>query len=173
MESRAQTLVCLILESFENELKEAFKHQDGLKVPTIEYEGKILYPCIMTKEPSFVYDDRGFYAPAPANIIAGKETDIKYLIALLNSKFIYFAMRSFYMGGGIEGELKTNNLLKLPIPAISPENEDIINQIITAVNIRIKQVEISNTLELDSQIDELVYRLYHLSDEEIAFMHSL
>lgn len=159
----------MILENFESEIKEAFRYQEGLKVPIIGYEGKILYPCIMTKEPSFVYDDSGFYAPAPANIITGKENDIKYLIALLNSKFIYFAMRSFYMGGGIEGELKTNNLLKIPIPKINEKNQSTINKIINTVNSRTT----STALELDSQIDELVYGLYHLSDEEIAFIHSL
>nr|WP_232263988.1 class I SAM-dependent DNA methyltransferase [Helicobacter pylori] len=30
---------------------------------------KIVYPCIMAKEPCFVYEEKGFYAPAPANII--------------------------------------------------------------------------------------------------------
>lgn len=127
----------------------------------------------MTKESSFVYDDRGFYAPAPANIITGKENDIKYLIALLNSKFIYFAMRSFYMGGGIEGELKTNNLLKIPIPKINDKNQSIVNKIIDTLNSRIKQDTTSTVLELDSQINQLVYKLYELSDEEIAFINSL
>ncbi len=32
---------------------------------------KIVYPCIMAKEPCFVYEEKGFYAPAPANIITG------------------------------------------------------------------------------------------------------
>ncbi len=73
---------------------------------------KIVYPCIMAKEPCFVYEEKGFYAPAPANIVTGDKIEIKYITALLNSKCIYFAMRKFYMGGGIEGELKTNNLEK-------------------------------------------------------------
>lgn len=88
---------------------------------TIAYHGdfekeKIVYPCIMAKEPCFVYEEKGFYAPAPANIITGDKIEIKYITALLNSKCIYFAMRKFYMGGGIEGELKTNNLEKYPFP---------------------------------------------------------
>ncbi|GHQ56397.1 type IIG restriction enzyme/methyltransferase [Helicobacter pylori] len=81
---------------------------------------KIVYPCIMAKEPCFVYEEKGFYAPAPANIITGDKMEIKYITALLNSKYIYFAMRKFYMGGGIESELKTNNLEKIPIPKITP-----------------------------------------------------
>ncbi|MGN8420542.1 DUF7149 domain-containing protein, partial [Helicobacter pylori] len=59
---------------------------------------KIVYPCIMAKEPCFVYEEKGFYAPAPANIVTGDKIEIKYLTALLNSKCIYFAMRKFYMG---------------------------------------------------------------------------
>ncbi len=88
---------------------------------------KIVYPCIMAKEPCFIYDNNKFYAPAPANIITGD--NLRYLIALLNSKFIYFAMRNFYMGGGIEGELKTNNLEKIPIPQITPQNQELAHKI--------------------------------------------
>ncbi len=90
---------------------------------------KIVYPCIMAKEPCFVYEEKGFYAPAPANIITGDKTEIKYLTALLNSKCIYFAMRKFYMGGGIEGELKTNNLEKIPIPQITEKNQELADKI--------------------------------------------
>ncbi len=50
---------------------------------------KIVYPCIMAKEPCFVYEEKGFYAPAPANIITGDKIEIKYITALLNSKCIY------------------------------------------------------------------------------------
>ncbi len=85
---------------------------------------KIVYPCIMAKEPCFVYEEKGFYAPAPANIVTGDKIEIKYLTALLNSKCIYFAMRKFYMGGGIEGELKTNNLEKIPIPQITEKTKN-------------------------------------------------
>ncbi|GAA8922864.1 class I SAM-dependent DNA methyltransferase [Helicobacter pylori] len=51
---------------------------------------KIVYPCIMAKEPCFVYEEKGFYAPAPANIITGDKIEIKYITALLNSKCIIF-----------------------------------------------------------------------------------
>ena len=88
----------------------------------------------MAKEPCFVYEEKGFFAPAPANLITGQEQDIKYLTGLLNSTFIYFAMRNFYMGGGIDGELKTNNLLKLPIPKITESNKPLCDEIIKCVD---------------------------------------
>ncbi len=131
---------------------------------------KIVYPCIMAKEPCFVYEEKGFYAPAPANIITGDKTEIKYLTALLNSKCIYFAMRKFYMGGGIEGELKTNNLEKIPIPQITEKNQELAHKITDCAE-QILQAKAkdpkANTQELEKEIDALVYQLYNLTDEEI------
>lgn len=134
---------------------------------------KIVYPCIMAKEPCFVYEEKGFYAPAPANIITGDKTEIKYITALLNSKCIYFAMRKFYMGGGIESELKTNNLEKIPIPQITEKNQELADKIIALVDkiLQIKEKDPkANTQELEKEIDALVYQLYHLTDEEIKII---
>ncbi|GHR85073.1 Eco57I restriction-modification methylase domain-containing protein [Helicobacter pylori] len=131
---------------------------------------KIVYPCIMAKEPCFVYEEKGFYAPAPANIITGDKTEIKYITALLNSKCIYFAMRKFYMGGGIEGELKTNNLEKIPIPKITPQNQELARKITDCAKAILEAKEKdpkANTQQLEKEIDALVYQLYNLTDEEI------
>ncbi|GAA8193617.1 class I SAM-dependent DNA methyltransferase [Helicobacter pylori] len=134
---------------------------------------KIVYPCIMAKEPCFVYEEKGFYAPAPANIITGDKIEIKYITALLNSKCIYFAMRKFYMGGGIEGELKTNNLEKIPIPKITPQNQKLACKITDCAKAILEAKEKdpkANTQELEKEIDALVYQLYNLTDEEIKII---
>ncbi|ADO04667.1 putative type II DNA modification enzyme (methyltransferase) [Helicobacter pylori Cuz20] len=131
---------------------------------------KIVYPCIMAKEPCFVYEEKGFYAPAPANIITGDKMEIKYITALLNSKCIYFAMRKFYMGGGIEGELKTNNLEKIPIPKITPQNQELADKITDGAKQILEAKEKdpkANTQKLEKEIDALVYQIYNLTDEEI------
>ncbi|WP_283448665.1 class I SAM-dependent DNA methyltransferase [Helicobacter pylori] len=136
---------------------------------------KIVYPCIMAKEPCFVYEEKGFYAPAPANIITGDKIEIKYITALLNSKCIYFAMRKFYMGGGIEGELKTNNLEKIPIPKITEKNQELADKIIVLVDKILKSKAKdpkANTQELEKEIDALVYQLYNLTDEEIKIIEN-
>ncbi len=134
---------------------------------------KIVYPCIMAKEPCFVYEEKGFYAPAPANIITGDKIEIKYITALLNSKCIYFAMRKFYMGGGIEGELKTNNLEKIPIPQITPQNQELADKITDgakAILVLKEKDPKANTQQLEKEIDALVYQLYNLTDEEIKII---
>ncbi|GAA8896219.1 class I SAM-dependent DNA methyltransferase [Helicobacter pylori] len=134
---------------------------------------KIVYPCIMAKEPCFVYEEKGFYAPAPANIITSDKIEIKYITALLNSKCIYFAMRKFYMGGGIEGELKTNNLEKIPIPQITPQNQKLADKITDCAKAILEAKEKdpkANTQQLEKEIDALVYQLYNLTDEEIKII---
>ncbi|GAA8991191.1 class I SAM-dependent DNA methyltransferase [Helicobacter pylori] len=147
-----------------------FETQDTIAYHEEFEKEKIVYPCIMAKEPCFVYEEKGFYAPAPANIITGDKIEIKYITALLNSKCIYFAMRKFYMGGGIEGELKTNNLEKIPIPKITPQNQELARKITDCAKAILEAKEKdpkANTQELEKEIDALVYQLYNLTDEEI------
>ncbi|ACD48946.1 type IIG restriction enzyme/methyltransferase [Helicobacter pylori] len=147
-----------------------FETQDTIAYHEEFEKEKIVYPCIMAKEPCFVYEEKGLYAPAPANIITGDKIEIKYITALLNSKCIYFAMRKFYMGGGIEGELKTNNLEKIPIPKITPENQELADKITDSAKqiLALKEKDPkANTQELEKEIDALVYQLYNLTDEEI------
>ncbi|WP_237013016.1 class I SAM-dependent DNA methyltransferase [Helicobacter pylori] len=150
-----------------------FETQDTIAYHEEFEKEKIVYPCIMAKEPCFVYEEKGFYAPAPANIVTGDKMEIKYITALLNSKCIYFAMRKFYMGGGIEGELKTNNLEKIPIPKITEKNQELAHKITDRVKqiLALKEKDPkANTQQLEKEIDALVYQLYNLTDEEIKII---
>jgi hypothetical protein len=75
------------------------------------------------------------------------------------------------MGGGIEGELKTNRLWILPIPL--PTDIDIKNKIEIIIDeLLLKMKRKENIDTLDKQIEELVCKLYGLSDSEIQFISS-
>lgn len=134
---------------------------------------KIVYPCIMSKEPCFSYEKNHSIAMAPANTITSEPNILKYLIAFLNSDFIYLMLRKFYMGGGIEGELKTNNLEKLPIPKINSKNEKLANELISLVNeilVLKEQDKKANTKTQEDKINSIVYKLYNLNEEEISII---
>ncbi|HEC1782401.1 TPA: class I SAM-dependent DNA methyltransferase [Campylobacter lari] len=134
---------------------------------------KIVYPCIMSKEPCFSYEKNHSIAMAPANTITSEPNILKYLIAFLNSDFIYLMLRKFYMGGGIEGELKTNNLEKLPIPKINSKNEKLANELISLVDEILKakeQDKKANTKTQEDKINSIVYKLYNLNEEEIKII---
>ncbi|EPE6504388.1 class I SAM-dependent DNA methyltransferase [Campylobacter coli] len=134
---------------------------------------KIVYPCIMAKEPCFSYETSFAFAMAPANIITSNSDILKYILAFLNSDFIYLMLRKFYMGGGIEGELKTNNLEKLPIPKINSKNQKLADELINLVDEILKakeQDKNANTQELENKINSIVYKFYNLTEEEIKII---
>ena len=93
---------------------------------------KIVYQQIMAKGANFGFDNQKFFTDTTASIITG--ANLKYIVALLNSNLVYFVMRNFYMGGGIEGEIKVNNLEKLPIPKINAKNQKIADKIVNVVD---------------------------------------
>jgi hypothetical protein len=134
-----------------------YETQDSISYWNDFNKQKIMYPCIMSKEPCFIIDELAeYYTIAPGNIITGP--NLKYLLALLNSKTYYFALRKFYMGGGIEGELKTNRLLILPLPN---GNSNFIKLI-------------ENNLELNdfSELENNIQKFIKLSEEEINYINN-
>lgn len=139
---------------------------------------KIVYGEIV-QEPRF-YLDNGecelgyFYAEATSFILTGEH--LRYLLGMLHSKLITFAFKTFYAGGGL-GEsgyrYKKAFIERLPIPKITPQNQELADKIIVLVDKILKSKEKdpkANTQELEKEIDALVYQLYNLTDEEIKII---
>ncbi|GAA8266602.1 class I SAM-dependent DNA methyltransferase [Helicobacter pylori] len=136
---------------------------------------KIVYGEIV-QEPRF-YLDNGecelgyFYAEATSFILTGEH--LHYLLGMLHSKLITFAFKTFYAGGGL-GEsgyrYKKAFIERLPIPQITPKNQELADKITDGAEaiLALKEKDPkANTQELEKEIDALVYQLYHLTDEEI------
>ncbi|WP_458860948.1 Eco57I restriction-modification methylase domain-containing protein [Helicobacter pylori] len=141
---------------------------------------KIVYGEIV-QEPRF-YLDNGecelgyFYAEATSFILTGEH--LRYLLGMLHSKLITFAFKTFYAGGGL-GEsgyrYKKAFIERLPIPKITPKNQELARKITDCTERILKSKAKdpkANTLELEKEIDALVYRLYHLTDEEIKIIEN-
>ncbi|GAA9986685.1 class I SAM-dependent DNA methyltransferase [Helicobacter pylori] len=136
---------------------------------------KIVYGEIV-QEPRF-YLDNGecelgyFYAEATSFILTGEH--LRYLLGMLHSKLITFAFKTFYAGGGL-GEsgyrYKKAFIERLPIPKITPKNQELARKITDRAKAILEAKEKdpkANTKELEKEIDALVYQLYNLTDEEI------
>ncbi|AFH98595.1 type IIS restriction-modification protein [Helicobacter pylori Shi417] len=136
---------------------------------------KIVYGEIV-QEPRF-YLDNGecelgyFYAEATSFILTGEH--LRYLLGMLHSKLITFAFKTFYAGGGL-GEsgyrYKKAFIERLPIPKITPQNQELAHKITDGAKqiLALKEKDPkANTQELEKEIDALVYQLYNLTDEEI------
>ncbi|MCL0070751.1 Eco57I restriction-modification methylase domain-containing protein [Dehalococcoidia bacterium] len=157
--------------------------RDCTYYPEFEKE-KIVWQEIV-REPSFAYDSGEFYCEATSFLMTGN--NLKYLIAVLNSEPGAFFFKQFYAGGGLGEEgyrYKKAFLERLPIPLVSSQNKDIAKELEALVN-RILFLTQGNTgipacggtdtdknvcatiKEYERQIDQLVYKLYNLTDEEI------
>ncbi len=101
----------------------------------------------------------------PPNVKEFSNIKIEYILALSNSKVI-----SFYFNKKMRNGLHTlpNGVKNLPIPKISEKQQapfiKIVDEIIT------KKKTGENTADLERQIDEMVYELYELTDEEIKIV---
>ncbi len=139
---------------------------------------KIVYGEIV-QEPRF-YLDNGecelgyFYAEATSFILTGEH--LRYLLGMLHSKLITFAFKTFYAGGGL-GEsgyrYKKAFIERLPIPKITPQNQELAHKITDGAKAILETKEKdpkANTQKLEKEIDALVYQLYHLTDEEIKII---
>ncbi|GAA7049155.1 DUF7149 domain-containing protein [Helicobacter pylori] len=139
---------------------------------------KIVYGEIV-QEPRF-YLDNGecelgyFYAEATSFILTGEH--LRYLLGMLHSKLITFAFKTFYAGGGL-GEsgyrYKKAFIERLPIPKITPQNQELAHKITDGAKAILEAKEKdpkANTQKLEKEIDALVYRLYNLTDEEIKII---
>ncbi len=139
---------------------------------------KIVYGEIV-QEPRF-YLDNGecelgyFYAEATSFILTGEH--LRYLLGILHSKLITFAFKTFYAGGGL-GEsgyrYKKAFIERLPIPKITPQNQELARKITDCTEAILEAKEKdpkANTQKLEKEIDALVYQLYNLTDEEIKII---
>jgi hypothetical protein len=160
-----------------------------------EFEKEKILCARMVQSPKFAYDINNNIPDNTAYCIIGE--NLKFLLAFLNSTAVYKIFNFFYAGGGLEGEIKINRLEILPIPQITPQNENLANEIINLVdeilkaNEKIKLYEkhmatltLDEKLEAkenidtlndkikasDEKINKLVFELYELTSNEIALI---
>lgn len=131
---------------------------------------KIIFSRIV-KSPQFYYDDQWYFAEATSYILTWES--IKYLLALLNSSIVYKLFYMFYAWGWIDWEIKIAKFVNLPIPKLSEEKQKPFIEKVDKILEITKQPFYDpknppkEQLELEREIDEMVYELYGLSDEEV------
>lgn len=97
------------------------------------------------------------------------EKDAKILVALLNSKLLNWLFRIT----STNNHVNIYELESLPIPKIDSTNKALSDEIISLVEQILESKAkdpTTDTKELESKIDSLVYKLYHLTDDEIKII---
>ncbi|WP_405287390.1 TaqI-like C-terminal specificity domain-containing protein [Methanobrevibacter sp.] len=112
-----------------------------------------------------------------------KEISIKYLLALLNSKVLSFRYQSIgKQTGNGQYEYFENGISKLPIPEI-PLSDQIPFINLTDSIMQCKKVQANSKgndknklgeqiINLEKELDRLIYKLYGLSQEDILLIES-
>jgi hypothetical protein len=147
-----------------------------------EFEKEKIVWQEMSHEPSFAYDDKKFYTNQTAYIMTGK--NLKFILGLLNSKISKWYMQSlaYSLSEGAQRWIK-QYVEQLPLPPITKENQPIADQIAQKVDqiLTLTQSEDYDTNQekqqhvknLEHEIDQLVYKLYGLTEEEIKIIERL
>ncbi|MDU9766918.1 Eco57I restriction-modification methylase domain-containing protein [Helicobacter pylori] len=133
----------------------------------------VLRKC--AKEPIFSYVNFDCYVSATFYIIKTKRFDSKFLVGLLNSLLIRFWLKHRGKVQGNNYQIDKEPLMNIPLIKITKSNKPTADKIIVLVDKILQTKEKdpkANTQKLEKEIDDLVYRLYNLTDEEIKIIEN-
>jgi hypothetical protein len=104
-------------------------------------------------------------------ILINQNYKLNFVFAIVNSKLVKFFWRTMFSDGKtIFPKVKKSQLDKIPVPICDIKNQELICDIISQILSLKKNNQQTNVLELEAQIDQLVYQLYELTEEEIAIV---
>ncbi|MCB8761337.1 class I SAM-dependent DNA methyltransferase [Planktothrix agardhii] len=145
---------------------EWFETQDSIAYWQEFEKPKIMYQKFQVK-PCFIYDDQGLYCNDSMWIISKSD---KVLLAILNSKMGWWLISKYCTAIQNGYQLIWKYFGQIPIPNITKEQGkpiiSLVDQILTAK----KSNPNADTTILEQQIDQLVYELYGLTEEEIKIV---
>lgn len=136
---------------------------------------QLVFMARMTKNIRACIAPQGFFG-GKVNIIYNTKVNQKFLLGLLNSRVMdYFYSKRFFsthMSGGAFG-FDTESVGQLPIPKITESNQATADKIIALVEkiLALKESDTkADTSAQEREIDNLVYTLYSLTEEEIKII---
>ena len=119
-----------------------------------------------TEGKKFSYTEEQFYGSRNIFFINSNRISLKYLSALLNSKLFFFYMSERLKHTGDLLQLDKNQFLKIPI-FVADEIEKLEKIVEDIICLKKKN---QNTDLLEKEIDQLIYALYDLNDDEILIV---
>jgi adenine-specific DNA-methyltransferase len=121
---------------------------------------------------TFAYTEKEWYASADVYFITDKlkEMPLKYYLGILNSKVIFFWLYNRGKRKGDMLELYLTPLSEIPIPKDKNNYASKIVKLVENIIEKKKENSEIDTSSLERQIDELVYKLYELTEEEIKII---
>lgn len=145
-----------------------FETQDSISYWRDFENPKIIWGEI-SDDPKFAFDDSNLFAEATTFLMTGK--NLKFLLAILNSNVSawYFNQISTTTGMGTN-RWKKYKIQLLPIKEISESKQKPFTNLVDEILKAKKKNVDADTTDLEKEIDQLVYELYGLTEEEIKIV---
>jgi hypothetical protein len=131
---------------------------------------KIVWPLTAAKW-GFALDTNKHYLSSGGFMLISEDLNLKYLLGILNSNLMHFLFTKIgVMTAGGAYTLKKATIDEFPVKLINADEQkpfiDLVDQILDLK----KQDSSANTSALEQEIDQLVYELYGLTEEEIKIV---
>jgi len=148
------------------------------------FKGEKIVSLRKTAEPCFTYTDFDCYVSQSYNVIKTIRFNLKFLTALLNSNVIKFWLRHKGKMQGDNFQVDKEPLLAIPLVLVSAEEQapliSLADQMLETQG-RLQQApsdEDKNILEkrvaiIDKQIDQAVYQLYGLTEDDVKIVEGV
>jgi hypothetical protein len=115
-------------------------------------------------------DTEKFVSRHSTHLVLSKnqEYSLKYILGLLNSKLLnYYYSLLVPEKGKVFAEVKIVNLEKLPIVKADLKYQNIISNYVDEILAAKRADSSADTINLEREIDNLIFKLYELTDEEV------
>ena len=136
------------------------------------FEGnKVIVPAMNKRVTAALQNELGYFGIS-SNVIISKNNDLNELIILvgiLNSNICQYYFKKNSKKRGVGMDIGVKKIRNFPLPILDTTDNQIIakvDQILTAKNAKPQ----ADTTALEAEIDQLVYALYGLTEEEIAIV---
>ena len=144
-----------------------YEIQDNIAYYKEFEETKIVWGNLAT-QPQFTFVKPNYYINAPASLIV---SDSLYLLGVLNSPITqYLVSQSAATRQGGFLEYKPMYISPLSIPKPTDTQDACVTRIVDKILEIKRQNPKADTRELERKIDEIVYKLYGLTEEEIQII---
>ncbi len=116
---------------------------------------------------AYTLDTERHYLPSNGYILTSEILPVRFILGLLNSKVLhqYFKFIGVMTAGGAY-TLKAATIEAMPIPDSTPEQQQPIIDLVNTILETKRQDPKADTSVEEKQIDQLVYNLYGITDEE-------
>lgn len=116
------------------------------------------------------YDKTGLISTQSVYCITSNNVPIKVLLAILNSKLVDFLFQNYVKEKQEFPRILLENLKEIPIPKINKEQQQPTTSLVDKILTAKQENPQTDTSEWEKEIDQLVYQLYGLTDEEITII---